>query len=386
MTEFPTKLSRLLDNRRKENTFRTLPPLHGSIDFFSNDYLGFARDENLFSKTFQILLKEEVSSNGSTGSRLLSGNHKLYGQLESLLASFYKAETALVFNSGYDANIGFFGAVPQRGDFIFYDEFIHASIREGIRLSNAKAYSFSHNDLTDLRQKVDLALRRNENKEVANIYIVTESIFSMDGDTPDLNAFVAYSKQHGFYLIIDEAHAVGTTGINGEGLVPHLGIENDVFARTVTFGKAFGCHGAAILGSKDLRDYLINFARPFIYTTALTPHTLATIIASHSFFNDIGENSRIKLMENIDFFKNQVSAKGMNKHFITSNYAIQSCVLPSNKKVKAVSKKLGDDGFEVKAILSPTVPEGQERLRFCIHSFNSKEEIGLVLQLLAKYI
>ena len=386
MTEFPTKLSRLLDNRKKEDTFRTLPPFHGSIDFFSNDYLGFSRDENLFSKTFQILLKEEVSSNGSTGSRLLSGNHKLYGQLESLLASFYKAETALVFNSGYDANIGFFGAVPQRGDFIFYDEYIHASIREGIRLSNAKAYSFSHNDLTDLRQKIDLALSRNENKEVVDIYIVTESIFSMDGDTPDLNAFVAYSKQHGYYLIIDEAHAVGTTGVTGEGLVPHLGIENAVFARTVTFGKAFGCHGAAILGSKDLRDYLINFARSFIYTTALTPHTLATIIASHSFFNDIGGNTRIKLMENIEFFKNQVSAKRLNKHFITSNNAIQSCVLPSNKKVKDVSKKLEDDGFEVKAILSPTVPEGQERLRFCIHSFNSKEEIGLVLQLLVKYI
>ncbi|GGD78799.1 8-amino-7-oxononanoate synthase [Maribacter cobaltidurans] len=348
--------------------------------------MGFARDENLFSKTFQLLLKEEVASNGSTGSRLLSGNHKLYGQLESLLTSFYKADNALVFNSGYDANIGFFGAVPQRGDFIFYDEFIHASIREGIRLSNAKAYSFSHNDLSDLRQKVDLALNRNKNVEEANIYIVTESVFSMDGDTPDLSAFIQYSKQNDYYLIVDEAHAVGTTGVNGEGLVPQLGIENDVFARTVTFGKAIGCHGAAILGSNELRDYLINFARPFIYTTALTPHTLATIIASHSFFNDIGENSRIKLMENIEFFKNQVSAKGLNKHFIASNNAIQSCVLPSNKKVKAVSKKLGDDGFEVKAILSPTVPEGQERLRFCIHSFNSKEEIGLVLQLLAKYI
>ncbi|WP_249356574.1 aminotransferase class I/II-fold pyridoxal phosphate-dependent enzyme [Maribacter sp. ACAM166] len=375
----------MLAKRKKEKIFRQLNSLNGLIDFLSNDYLGLATNETLFSKTFQLLLNEGIASSGSGGSRLLSGNHKLYEQLEPLLALFYKANSALVFNSGYDANMGFFSSVPQRGDLIFYDEFVHASIREGIRMSNAKSYSFSHNDLNSLKDKVDINLDRNENSERA-IYVVTESVFSMDGDIPDLKAFVNYTKENGYHLIVDEAHAVGVLGANGEGLISELGLELDVFARTVTFGKGFGCHGAAILGSQDLRDYLINFAKSFIYTTALTPHTLATIITSHSFLQELSEEPKIKLKENIEFFKNQIRAQKVDQHFISSHTAIQCCVIPGTKKVKLVSKKLMDKGFSIKAILAPTVPEGQERLRICLHSFNSKEEIGLLIKLLSSYI
>ena len=375
----------MVASRKKDETFRQLISLNGLIDFLSNDYLGLATNETLFSKTFQLLLNEGVASNGSGGSRLLSGNHKLYDKLEPLLASFYKANSALVFNSGYDANIGLFSAVPQRGDLIFYDEFVHASIREGIRMSNAKSYSFTHNNLSSLIEKVNLNLTRNENDDL-NIYIVTESVFSMDGDTPNLKDFVDYAKENGFYLIVDEAHAVGVLGENGEGLVAQLGLENDVFARTVTFGKAFGCHGAAILGTEDLRDFLINFAKSFIYTTALTPHTLATIVTAHSFLQELSKEPKLKLKENIDYFKSQVHTHKLEKYFIPSQTAIQCCVIPGAKKVKLVSKKLIDKGFNSKAILSPTVPEGQERLRFCLHSFNSKEEIGLLIKLLSSYV
>lgn len=385
MNQLPLKLLNNLANRKKEETFRQLNSINGLIDFLSNDYLGFATNETLFSKTFQLLLNESVASNGSGGSRLLSGNHKLYTILEPLLATFYKVNSALVFNSGYDANMGLFSALPQRGDLIFYDEFVHASIREGIRMSNAKSYSFSHNDLHSLKEKVDLNSARNENDELV-IYVVTESVFSMDGDTPDLKAFSEYTKANGYNLIVDEAHAVGVLGKNGEGLIPALGLENDVFARTVTFGKGFGCHGAAILGSEDLKDYLVNFAKPFIYTTALTPHTLATIITAHTFFKELGEEPKLKLKENIEFFKKQISSQKINQLFIPSNTAIQGCIIPGSKKVKLVSKKLIDKGFNVKAILAPTVPEGQERLRICLHSFNSKEEIGLLIKLLSSFI
>tara|TARA_R110000765_G_scaffold175859_3_gene280786 strand:- start:2340 stop:3497 length:1158 start_codon:yes stop_codon:yes gene_type:complete len=385
MNQLPLKLLNNLANRKKEETFRQLNSINGLIDFLSNDYLGFATNETLFSKTFQLLLNESVASNGSGGSRLLSGNHKLYTILEPLLATFYKVNSALVFNSGYDANMGLFSALPQRGDLIFYDEFVHASIREGIRMSNAKSYSFSHNDLHSLKEKVDLNSARNENDELV-IYVVTESVFSMDGDTPDLKAFSEYTKANGYNLIVDEAHAVGVLGKNGEGLIPALGLENDVFARTVTFGKGFGCHGAAILGSEDLKDYLVNFAKPFIYTTALTPHTLATIITAHTFFKELGEEPKLKLKENIEFFKKQISSQKINQLFIPSNTAIQGCIIPGSKKVKLISKKLIDKGFNVKAILAPTVPEGQERLRICLHSFNSKEEIGLLIKLLSSFI
>jgi len=385
MIQLPKKLQRVIAARKKEETFRSLESKEGLIDFVSNDYLGFASNETLFSKTFQLLLTESVASNGSGGSRLLSGNHKLYNKLEPLLANFYKSEAALVFNSGYDANMGLFSALPQRGDLVFYDEYVHASIREGIRMSHAKAYSFLHNDLSSLKEKVDLNTARNEQKDSA-VYIVTESVFSMDGDTPDLKAFAKYAKSNDYNLIVDEAHAVGVLGKNGEGIIPELKLEKDVFARTVTFGKAYGSHGAAVLGSIDLRDYLVNFAKSFIYTTALTPHTLATIITAHEQMDDLGKEPNKLLKEHIDFFKKQLKAHKIEQLFIPSETAIQGCIISGSKQAKLVAKKLIDKGFNIKAILSPTVPEGQERLRICLHSFNSKEEIGLLVKLLSSFI
>ncbi len=384
MTQFPEKLAKMLDVRKSQGTLRKLSATDGTIDFLSNDYLGFANSDTLFSKTFQLLLNEGVASNGSGGSRLLSGNHKLYGTLEPLLAAFYKAETALVFNSGYDANMGIFSAVPQRGDLILYDELIHASIREGIRMSNAKAYHFKHNSIDNLKEKI--ALNKAQLGVDTTIFVVTESIFSMDGDTPDLKAFAEYTTDNGYHLIVDEAHAVGCHGANGDGIIAQLKLEKKVFARTVTFGKAYGCHGAAVLGSAELIDFLINFAKPFIYSTALSPHALATIIAAHEFFKASGKEEVEKLRKNITYFKKELKAQGLQKYFVISASAIQSCITTGSGKAKTVSGKLVEKGFRVKAILPPTVPVGQERLRFCIHSYNTKEELGLVLKLLSSYL
>jgi len=381
MVIFPKKLQEKLQKRHENDSFRELPSVNKLIDFSSNDYLGFAKNEAIYADTFQRLLKKELSENGATGSRLISGNHPYYKEIESFLVQKFIYPAALVFNSGYDANVGFFSVVPQRNDIIFYDELVHASIRDGLKLGNAKSYKFKHNDLEDLASKC---------KSVAtdtDIYVVTESVFSMDGDQPDLKSLASFCKKQGYYLVVDEAHAVGVCGENAVGLVQELGLEKEVFAQIITFGKAFGGHGAAVLGSNDLRDYLLNFAHSFIYTTGLPPHTLATILSSLEYLNSSnGKEENQKLQKNITIFKSKVASLKLESFFIESTSAIQACLVSNVNDVKVISKKLRLDGFDVKAILSPTVAEGKERLRFCIHSYNTPEEIGWVLQLLKKYM
>ncbi|MCK5443592.1 MAG: pyridoxal phosphate-dependent aminotransferase family protein, partial [Maribacter sp.] len=224
MARFPKKLRLKLIDREKENALRDLPIPNTLVDFSSNDYLGLSKNQKIFDSTSELLKNRSFDQNGATGSRLLSGNHSLYGQLENVLKEFHEVTSALVFNSGYDANIGFFGAVPQRGDVVFYDEYIHASIRDGIIMGNAKSYKFRHNDLEDLAQKCHAL--GNRNPKHGEVYVVTESIFSMDGDSPDLNTLVEYCRVNDFHLIIDEAHAVGVVGEKGKGLVQKLGLQD----------------------------------------------------------------------------------------------------------------------------------------------------------------
>lgn len=379
----PKKLQIKLDQRNENQSFRKLSPSIDLIDFSSNDYLGFATSKTIFEQTHHYLNANNFTQNGSTGSRLLSGNHTLNQIVEQQLTEFHNAESALIFNSGYTANMGFFSCVPQRNDIILFDEYCHASIRDGIRMSDAKGHKFRHNDLVHLDDMLQ------QHKQDTSIYIVTESVFSMDGDAPDLNALVKLCKKHDAQLIIDEAHAIGVFGENGSGKIQELKLENDVFARIITFGKALGCHGAAILGNIVLRDFLINFSRPFIYTTALSPHSLATIsIAYKELINQHkSDGSALKILrQNIIFFKAEMKRHKLQRLFIDSNSAIQSFIFSGNNNVKRISEELRQNGFDVKAILSPTVPKGQERLRFCVHSYNSTEEITKVMDLLATFV
>lgn len=378
MRKFPENLSAKLESRKQNNALRQLPLSSKAIDFASNDYLGLSKSETVFHETHQLLLDRNIKNNGATGSRLLSGNHKLYPETETYIAQFHQSETALIFNSGYDANVGFFSSLPQKGDLILYDELCHASIRDGIQLSNAKAYKFNHNDFEDLERLI----QRNQN---AVIYIVTESVFSMDGDTPNLEELVRVSEKYNCYLVVDEAHSLGVFGSTGEGLVQGLNLQDQVFARIMTFGKGLGCHGAAILGSPELRDYLVNFSRSFIYTTGLSPHSVATILVAYQFL-ERNKKPIEKLKENIIHFNQEKNMLHLKPLFVRSKSAIQSAIIPGNEKVKSIAKQIQEKGFDVKAILSPTVPEGQERLRFCLHSFNSKEEISEVLQLLSSFV
>ncbi len=379
MTELPNKLTAKLAKRQAGNALRKLPLPNGLIDFSSNDYLGFAQNETIFKNASSILEKRGITANGATGSRLLTGNKGLYGELEVLLADFFGSDSALVFNSGYDANIGFFSAVPQRTDIVFYDELSHASIRDGIGMGLAQSYKFKHNQLEVLGSHIDRVQERNVDFD---IYVVTESVFSMDGDTPDLKSLAELCASKGVYLVVDEAHAVGVFGKRGEGLLNELALQDKVFARIVTFGKAMGCHGAAILGSDALKSYLVNFARSFIYTTGMPPHSLATILAACEHLPTSG-GRQMQLRQNINFFKDQLKQHDLKPFFIPSNSAVHCCLVEGNEKVKKWSLRLQEKGYDVKPILSPTVPKGQERLRFCLHSFNTENEIEDVLLILA---
>ena len=377
-----------LENRKQNNSLRKLPVFNNLVDFSSNDYIGFSKSESIFKLTHAYLLENEIFQNGASGSRLISGNHSLYQITETFIAEFHDAESALIFNSGYDANVGFFSAVPQRNDVILYDELSHASIRDGIVMSNAKSYKFNHNDFEDLERliiKFQASIPDLRDQISNNIYIVTETVFSMDGDSSNLEELVALSEKYNCYLIVDEAHTLGVFGEKGEGMMQYLNLHNKIFARIMTFGKGLGCHGAAILGSSDLKEYLVNFARSFIYTTGLSPHAVATILVAYQQLQ-VEKETIEKLRQNIILFNQQKNLLGLKPMFVRSKSAIQSAIVPGNENAKQLAQQLQDKGFDIKAILSPTVPEGQERLRFCIHSYNSEEEINQVLELLRNFV
>jgi 8-amino-7-oxononanoate synthase len=355
-----------LAERQQAGSYRTLKPENTLIDFCSNDYLGFARSSNLKNK-IDGELNNHPNLSGSTGSRLISGNLDYAETLEHEIATLFKAEAGLLFNSGYDANVGLLSSLPQRGDTIITDELIHASIIDGARLSHANRYTFKHNDLISLESKLQNA------KGVC--YVVIESIYSMDGDTPPLVEILKLTEKYGANLIVDEAHAVG---LYRTGIVMQSGLHNRIFARVVTFGKALGCHGAIALGSNTLRQYLINFARSFIYTTAAPFHQLACIRVACNELQHADEQINT-LRKHINLFKQAIKASATASNRLIESYsAIQCILLNSNQKAIEAATYLQGRGFDVRAILSPTVPLGSERIRICLHAFNTSDEIGLL--------
>lgn len=357
-----------MQERIQQNAYRQLNLPAGKIDFCSNDYLGVVVNRMLESRMGAGPSK--AYSHGSTGSRLLAGNYRLIEETEQSIARFHDTEAALIFNSGYDANIGLLSCIAQKHDTILYDFLCHASIRDGVRLSLAQSWSFRHNDLHDLEKKLQQA--------TGNIFVVTESVFSMDGDTaalvPISDLCVAYHAR----LIVDEAHATGVIGTAGEGLVQQLRLQSKCFARIHTFGKALGCHGAAVVGSELLRNYLINFCRPFIYTTAL-PES-ATVAIKHAY--DIipllnAERTRLQSLVR------QFQTAPLRYSRLISETAIQGIIVPGNSAVKELAQRLQQNHLDVRPILYPTVPKGSERLRIVLHAFNTTDDVRLLAEALA---
>jgi 8-amino-7-oxononanoate synthase len=355
-------LSRKLQERSALNALRTLRLGGNQADFYSNDYLGLTR-----MGLIESALNGKQYAHGSTGSRLLAGNYTLVEETEKEIAAFHEATAALIFNSGYDANFGLLACIAQKGDLILYDKLSHASIRDGIRQSFADSFPFAHNDPGDLEKKL-------KNRK-GNCFVVTESVFSMDGDMAPLEEIITICEQHDAHVIVDEAHATGVIGRRGEGLVQQLGLQRRCFARIHTFGKALGCHGAVILGSNSLRDFLINFCRPFIYSTAIPPAAVAAIQAAYRIFP--GLNMERDLINNLVTFFNHPGFK-------KSVTPIQCFLIPGNEKAKHISRQLLENNLDARPILYPTVPQGEERLRIALHSFNTVEETEKLITILTR--
>jgi 8-amino-7-oxononanoate synthase len=363
-----------LTERKEEGVLRSLVHHVGKVDFSSNDYLGLASNPLLaeaIQKKYHTHFPQTL--NGSTGSRLLAGHHTFYDQVEQDLAHYFDVEAVLIFNSGYVANLALLSSVPQKGDTIIMDEYIHASLKDGARLSFAAKYSFKHNDLIDLENK----LRKAE----GNVFIVIETLYSMDGDFAPVEEINRLAKQYKAYLMVDEAHTTGIYGRAGNGFLQEKGVAQDVPFKVYTFGKAMGIHGACIGGSFALKEYLINFARPFIYTTAMSPHSFAAVAAAFEWVVNTPSVSA-SLHQNIVHWN--TFTQGL-KGFSHNDSAIQTYTCAGNEAIKALAAHVQAQGYDVRAIMSPTVKEGSERLRICLHAFNTLEEIAGLVHIINSY-
>lgn len=339
-----------LEKRESLGLLRSLTREKDLIDFYSNDYLGIAR--------VPFHDKADIPR-GATGSRLISGNSNEAVLLEAELSDFHGFQAGLIFNSGYAANVGLFSALSTKNTVILYDELIHASARDGIRLGIGKSYSFRHNDLQDLKRLL-------EQNRGAICYVAVEALYSMDGDRVPLSELISLCEDYQANVIVDEAHSTGIIGEQGRGSVSESGLGSKVFASVYTFGKALGCHGAIVGGSEILKEYLVNFSRPFIYSTFLPPSEILKIRDSYSLMKN-ADDARSRLTELIELFRELTGSKASGP--------IHSFVFPGNEQVSKVAARFEAAGFAVKPIKSPTVKEGTERLRICLHSFNTETEI-----------
>ena len=371
------RLNESLEQLKSKSALRSLKLTEGLSDFCSNDYLGLAISAELSERVAQAF--STLKRAGSGGSRLLSGNHSLMEELESLLCNFHQSEAALLFNSGYDANLSIFGSVPRRGDLVLYDSLVHASIHDGMRMGKAELLAFRHNDTNDLKS----LLESNKHMQ-GQIFVAVESLYSMDGDLAPLLEIAEICQHFAAALIVDEAHATGVFGYNGVGRVQELGLHYKVFARLHTFGKAIGGHGAAILGSKTLREYLINFARPLIFSTAMSLHDVLHAKEAYLLLSEKGELLRAGLHKKIQFYRSETVKINEKYTVLDSISPIQGIIIPGNESVMKMAQKLQEHALDVRPIRYPSVAAGTERLRICLHNYNSEEEIRELISLLER--
>lgn len=366
-------MHQLLYKRKEQGNLRGLPSSELLIDFSSNDYLGLARSATLSSTIIQEWKTHQgcLTKIGSTGSRLLTGNSSYIQELENQIAAFHGYEAGLLFNCGYMANLGLLSTIATDQDIIFFDFAAHASTKDGIRLSQAQAFPFKHNDLSHLKSRLQNCSGKG------NRFICIESLYSTDGSQAPLSEMVQLAEEFEAHLIVDEAHAVGVIGPQGKGLVAKEGLTRHVFAQVVTFGKALGVQGAIVLGSHLLKETLINFAHPFIYTTALPFFSLAAIYCSYKRLPFL-EQEREQVQKLITAFCKAYPSAASRSH-------IQSILCPGNAAAKQKSKSLLKEGFDVRPLLSPTVRKGKEILRICLHAFNTEKELSDLMEKVRQY-
>ncbi|CAH0023099.1 unnamed protein product [Clonostachys rhizophaga] len=384
----------------------------GNIDFSSNSYLSLS-DVPELRKSFLELVQAHASQQssvisstflGSGGSRLLDGNSTFTESIERDIATFHGAPAGLLFNSGFDAQVGLLSCLPQPGDIFIHDELIHASAHDGMRQSRAaQRLPFSHNmvhatsesqvnpvSLPSLDEVLYKVLSGNYGQTIkegkASVFVAVESVYSMDGDIAPLLEIVNTVRQrlpHGNgYIIVDEAHSTGLFGQNGRGLVCELGLEKDIFARVHTFGKAIGASGAIVLSSPVVREYLVNYARTLIYTTAMSFPNLASIRVVYDFLASGSSDVLLRRLRTL------VQRMHRRLLFICAEGRVSPTLLrvrtetPATpiiplftSKPRKLAQYCGQNGITVRPIVPPTVPKGTERVRICVHAGNTIEEV-----------
>lgn len=366
MNRIELSLHNALSIRKETGHLRQLRPAKEGSDFYSNDYLGLAGDTGFQQTIYEAIGRDTRLLTGSTGSRLISGNSNMATEAEKLIASAHQVEDALMFPSGYKANLALFSCIAGRHDTIIVDELIHRSIHDGCKISTARKWKFRHNDLNHLEDLLK--------KVRGNAIISVESLYSMDGDFTPLAAIVELAQKYRAGVVVDEAHAIG---VFGKGLVHRAGLQRDILATVVTYGKAMGVQGAAVLGTHLLKEYLVNFAAPFIYSTGMPGVQIVSITAAYDYL-ERHQQLAVTLQERVRHFrKYQLSSRSQNSS------PIQSVQFQQEGGLRAATHALANAGIRAYALFPPTVRD--ERLRVSIHAFNSPDEIDTLCGIIQNY-
>ncbi len=376
MTGLERRLARELEAFDAKGRLRAPGP-HRGIDVSSNDYLGLAAHPALRERV-QRALSEGVPV-GASGSRLLSGNHPAHEALERAFARFMGGEhAALLFNSGYDANLAVLSTLPTRHDVLLLDALVHASIKEGARASFAQKATYPHNDMDALERLLERHARDSR-----DVVVVAESLYSMDGDFAPLAAIEALAARYGAWLVVDEAHATGVFGTHGRGLLEVAGVGRSQVVSIHTCGKALGVAGAFVLASRTIISYLINRARPFLFSTALPPLLACALETS------------LELVEREAWRRERVLAlaarlrsalKGLRSWTVPDGSSqIIPVIVGADALAVRVARELTTRGFDVRAVRPPTVPEGTARLRLSLNALLREEEVDRLEAAILEY-
>ena len=374
-TSINTRMLEHLEDLRRKSQLRELAEVAG-VNLYSNDYLGLTTDSRL--KLAVIEAVAQTARVSSTGSRLLSGHAQVWDDLEEEFSAFAGTPASLYFNSGYAANTGLLSAVLTKDDIVFSDHLNHASLIDGVRLSGARKVIYPHCDLDALED----GLKKNRTASGQRV-IVTESIFSMDGDRAPLSEIVKLAKRYGAEVIVDEAHATGTQGDAGQGIVASLGLEHDVLAIVHTCGKALASMGAFVCGSKALKHYLINHARSFIFSTAMPPYLAYQVRTALRLA--IGMDAE---REHLSLIAGRLRTKLRKSDLDTraSNSQIVPLMCGENQAALKLAEYLQKSGFAVRAIRPPTVPPGTARLRFSLTARVTQTHIDRLVEAIAQHV
>ncbi|KAI5921517.1 pyridoxal phosphate-dependent transferase [Camillea tinctor] len=418
-TRLETILAARLSARKSRSQLRSLTDFPTrNADFSSNAYLSLSLIPEIRRaylsclEAHASLLSPSPPLLGSGGSRLLDGNSQFIQVLEKNIAAFHSAPSGLIFNSGFDANVGLFSCIPQAGDIIVYDELIHASVHDGMKLSRAsQKLPFKHNSVigeppaSGTTKGLDAVLLELSNGEAGrevrdgriNVFIAIEGVYSMDGDVAPLKEIISSVKHRlprgNGYIIIDEAHSTGIFGKQGRGLVCELGVEDDMFLRLHTFGKAMSSSGAIILCSSTIREYLINYARTLIYTTAMPFSCLANIKVAYDYLAGGQVDALLHHLYNLVRHAHNLLVAICSRYQVSpkvlsvDQHPPKSPIIPVfTPDPRSLAQYCQERGFTVRPIVAPTVPRGKERIRVCIHAGNTTAEVEALSQVIEDWV